>query len=141
MSDLDRRAAPPGRLPGNLATNPRLDRWLAFDAAGHVTVTPGKVELGQGILTALAQIVAEELDVALARVRLQAAATPDSPNEGVTSGSLSVQDCGMALRHVAAASRAIHLQVAAQRSGVPVEALRVEDGAFLAPDGRAGPAV
>lgn len=136
MSDLDRRAAPPGKLPGSLAANPRLDRWLAFDAAGHVTVTPGKVELGQGILTALAQIVAEELDVAMRRIRLQAASTPDSPNEGVTSGSLSVQDSGMALRHAAAAARAIHLQVAAQRSGVAVESLRVEDGAFLGPDGR-----
>ena len=137
MSDLDRRAAPPGKLPGSLMANPRLDRWLAFDAAGHVTVTPGKVELGQGILTALAQIVADELDVALPRVRLQAASTPGSPNEGVTSGSLSVQDSGMALRHAAAAARAIHLEVAAQRSGVPLDALRVEDGAFLAPDGRA----
>jgi CO/xanthine dehydrogenase Mo-binding subunit len=135
-SDLDRRAAPPGKLPGSLAANPRLDRWLAFDAAGHVTVTPGKVELGQGILTALAQIVAEELDVALPRIRLCAAATPDSPNEGVTSGSLSVQDSGMALRHAAAAARAIHLQVVAQRSGVALDTLRVEDGAFLAPDGR-----
>ncbi len=135
-SDLDRRAAPPGKLPGSLVNNPRLDRWLAFDAAGHVTVTPGKVELGQGILTALAQIVADELDVAMTRVRVRAASTPGSPNEGVTSGSLSVQDCGMALRHAAAAARAIHLQVAAQRSGVPVEALRVEDGAFLPPDGR-----
>lgn len=136
MSDLDRRAAPPGKLPGSLAANPRLDRWLGFDAAGQVTVTPGKVELGQGILTALAQIAAEELDVGLARIRVTAASTPDSPNEGVTSGSLSVQDSGMALRHAAAAARAIHLEVAAQRSGVPVEALRVEDGAFLAPDGR-----
>jgi CO/xanthine dehydrogenase Mo-binding subunit len=136
MSDLDRRAAPPGRLPGSLTATPRLDRWLAFGREGHVTVTPGKVELGQGILTALAQIVADELDVAMARVRVTAASTPGSPNEGVTSGSLSVQDCGMALRHAAAAARAIHLQVAAQRSGVPVEALRVEDGAFLAPDGR-----
>jgi len=136
MSDLERRAAPPGKLPGSLAANPRLDRWLAFDAAGHVTVTPGKVELGQGILTALAQIVAEELDVALPRIRIEAAATPDSPNEGVTSGSLSVQDSGMALRHAAAAARAIHLGVAAQRSGVPVEALSVADGAFLGPDGR-----
>ncbi|MEO3470687.1 molybdopterin cofactor-binding domain-containing protein [Roseomonas sp. CAU 1739] len=135
-SDLDRRAAPPGKLPGSLAANPRLDRWLAFDAAGRVIVTPGKVELGQGILTALAQIVADELDVALARVALRAAATPDSPNEGVTSGSLSVQDSGMALRHAAAAARAIHLQVAAQRSGVALDALRVDDGAFLAPDGR-----
>ncbi|CAH0234355.1 xanthine dehydrogenase family protein molybdopterin-binding subunit [Roseomonas sp. CECT 9278] len=136
MSDLDRRAAPPGKLPGSLAATPRLDRWLAFAREGHVTVTPGKVELGQGILTALAQIVAEELDVALPRVRVSAASTPGSPNEGVTSGSLSVQDSGMALRHAAAAARAIHLEVAAQRSGVPVEALRVEDGAFLAPDGR-----
>jgi CO/xanthine dehydrogenase Mo-binding subunit len=136
MSDLDRRAAPPGKLPGSLVANPRLDRWLAFDAAGHVTVTPGKVELGQGILTALAQIVADELDVALARVRVRAASTPGSPNEGVTSGSLSVQDSGMALRHAAAAARAIHLQVAAQRSGVPVDALRIEDGTFRAPDGR-----
>lgn len=136
MSDLDRRAAPPGKLPGSLAANPRLDRWLAFDAAGHVTVTPGKVELGQGILTALAQIVAEELDVAMPRIRMQAAATPDSPNEGVTSGSLSVQDSGMALRHAAAAARAIHLQVAAQRNGVAVESLQVEDGTFLAPGGR-----
>lgn len=135
-SDLDRRAAPPGKLPGSLVNNPRLDRWLAFDAAGHVTVTPGKVELGQGILTALAQIVADELDVAMSRVRVRAASTPGSPNEGVTSGSLSVQDSGMALRHAAAVARAIHLQVAAQRSGVPVDALRVEDGAFLAPDGR-----
>lgn len=136
MSDLDRRSAPPGTLPGSLANNPRLDRWLAFDAAGQVTVTSGKVELGQGILTALAQIVAEELDVSLPRIRLQAAATPDSPDEGVTSGSLSVQASGMALRHAAAAARAIHLQVAAQRSGVPLDALRIEDGAFLAPDGR-----
>ncbi|WP_198375796.1 xanthine dehydrogenase family protein molybdopterin-binding subunit [Neoroseomonas rubea] len=124
------------RLPGSLHVNRRLDRWLAFDAAGHVTVTPGKVELGQGILTALAQIVADELDVALARVVVRAATTPDSPNEAVTSGSLSVQESGMALRHAAASARAIHLQVAAQRSGVAVEALRVEDGAFLAPDGR-----
>ncbi len=136
MSDLDRRSAPPGTLPGSLASNPRLDRWLAFDAAGQVTVAPGKVELGQGILTALAQIVAEELDVGLPRIRLHAAATPDSPDEGVTSGSLSVQASGMALRHAAAAARAIHLQVAAQRSGVPLDALRVEDGAFLASDGR-----
>lgn len=135
-SDLDRRGAGPTRLPGSLNAEPRLDRWLAFDAAGRVRVTPGKVELGQGILTALAQIVADELDVALERIEVRAAATPDSPNEGVTSGSLSVQDSGMALRHASAAARAIHLQVAAQRSGVAVEALRVEDGAFLAPDGR-----
>src|SRR5262249_10230801 len=114
------------------------DRWLRLHAEGLVTITPGKVELGQGILTALAQIAAEELDVALGRVRVQAAATPASPNEAVTSGSLSVQESGMALRHACAEARAIHLSVAAQRSGVALEALRVEDGVFLGPDGAIG---
>ena len=53
------------RLPGSLHVNRRLDRWLAFDPGGTVTISPGKVELGQGILTALAQIAADELDVPL----------------------------------------------------------------------------
>jgi CO/xanthine dehydrogenase Mo-binding subunit len=126
------------RLPGSLHLNRRLDRWIRIAAEGRVTITPGKVELGQGILTALAQIAAEELDVALARIAVQAAATPDSPNEAVTSGSLSVQESGMALRHACAEARAIHLSVAAQRSGVALEAIRVEDGSFLGPDGPIG---
>ena len=58
-------AAPePKKLPGSLETNRSLDQWLSINADGTVTVRPGKVEIGQGILTALAQIVAEELDVA-----------------------------------------------------------------------------
>ncbi|GAA0591898.1 molybdopterin-dependent oxidoreductase [Craurococcus roseus] len=101
-----------------------------------MTVTPGKVELGQGILTALAQIAADELDVALGRIELRPAATPDSPDEAVTSGSLSVQVSGGALRHACADARRIFVGVCAQRSGVPPEAIRVEDGRFLAPDGR-----
>ncbi|WP_188898838.1 xanthine dehydrogenase family protein molybdopterin-binding subunit [Caldovatus sediminis] len=126
------------RLPGSLHTNRRLSQWITFHADGRVTIRPGKVELGQGILTALAQIAADELDVSLGRIRVQPAATPDSPNEGVTSGSLSVQDCGTALRHACANARAIHLSVAAQKTGVPLEALRVEDGAFLGPAGPVG---
>ena len=125
-------------LPISLGRNPRLSRWLTFSAAGRVTLMPGKVELGQGILTALRQIAAEELDVAPARVDLRPAATPDSPDEGITSGSLSVQESGMALRHACAEARAIHLSVAAQRSGVPLDALRVEDGAFVGPAGPVG---
>lgn len=124
------------RLPGSLHVNRRLDRWLAVDAAGFVTITPGKVELGQGILTALAQISADELDVALARVRVRPASTPDSPDEAVTSGSLSVQECSMALRHACADARRIVASVVAQRSGVPVEDIAVRDGDFVAPDGR-----
>ena len=120
-------------FPGNLRANPRLSQWLGFSLDGIVEVSPGKVEIGQGILTALAQIVADELDVELARVRLVPATTARSPNEGVTSGSLSVQDCGVALRYVCAEARAIFLAAAAERLGVPEGALAVEDGTITGP--------
>ena len=109
------------RLPGSLHLNRRLSQWLSFHADGRVTITPGKVELGQGILTTLSQIAADELDVAFGRITARPAATPDSPDEAVTSGSLSTQDSGGALRHACAAARAIFTQVVAQRTGVPVE--------------------
>ena len=125
-------------LPASLAANPRLSQWLGFTADGAVVIRPGKVEIGQGILTALTQIAADELDVALARIRVETVATPTSPDEGVTSGSLSVQNSGVALRHVCAEARAIFLGVAAQGSGVPVEALRIEDGDFVGPEGAIG---
>ena len=67
-------------LPINLAANPRLSRWLRFDAAGVVEVSPGKIEIGQGIVTALAQIAADELDVGLERVRMRPVSTAASPN-------------------------------------------------------------
>src|ERR1041385_6262944 len=89
-------------LPFSLAANPRLSSWIKFSADGQVTVSPGKVEIGQGIVTALAQIAADELDVAIGRVRMVRATTAASPNEGVTSGSLSVQQSGRAVRHVCA---------------------------------------
>lgn len=123
------------RLPGSLHANRRLAQWLEFRADGRVLLKPGKVEIGQGILTALSQIAAEELDVALGRIALAQTTTGESPNEGVTSGSLSIQDGGSAIRHACAAARAIHLQVVAQRTGVPLEHIAVEDGRFLGPDG------
>ena len=124
-------------LPGSLRAAPRLSNWLRFSPDGTVTVTPGKVEIGQGILTALAQIAADELDVPLDRVRVAAASTPGSPNEGVTSGSLSIQESGTAIRQACAEARAIHLRLAAARAGVEPEAIRVEGGVFVAPDGTA----
>ncbi|MDW8315717.1 MAG: molybdopterin cofactor-binding domain-containing protein [Rhodovarius sp.] len=123
------------RLPGSLHLHRRLSQWLELRADGTVLVKPGKVELGQGILTALTQIVAEELDVDPSRIVLLPATTGESPDEAVTSGSLSVQECGMALRYAAAAARGICLMVVAQASGVPVEAIRIADGRFLGPDG------
>jgi hypothetical protein len=120
-------------FPGNLKANPRLSQWLGVRPDGSVTVTPGKVEIGQGILTALAQIAADELDVDLARIRLLPATTGLSPNEGVTSGSLSVQDCGVAVRFVCAEVRHLFLEAAAERLGVPVGQLGVEDGTVTGP--------
>src|SRR5208283_3904204 len=90
MSDAAARAP----LPGSLRANRRLSQWLKIRREGYVEVFSGKVEIGQGILTALAQIVAEELDVALRQVRMMPASTAWSPDESVTSGSLSVQDSG-----------------------------------------------
>ena len=52
-------------LPALLAANPRLDQWVGFPASGRVTVSTGRVEIGQGVLTAMLQIAAEELEVAL----------------------------------------------------------------------------
>ena len=62
-------------LPTNLGANPRLSRWLRFDAQGFVEVSPGKIEIGQGIVTALAQIAADELDIDISRVRINGSAS------------------------------------------------------------------
>jgi CO/xanthine dehydrogenase Mo-binding subunit len=116
------------KLPGSLETNRSLDQWLTINADGTVTVRPGKVEIGQGILTALVQIVAEELDIAVERIRLVAAATTLSPNEGITSGSRSIQESGIALRFAAAEARELLIARAAAKLGASVEQLSVRDG-------------
>src|SRR4030081_4040499 len=103
------------KLPVSLAANPVLSSWVRFSPEGHVRVSPGKVEIGQGIVTALAQIAADELDVDLSRVQMIRASTAASPNEGVTSGSLSIQQSGRALRHACAEVRQIFLQLASER--------------------------
>lgn len=123
----------PPKLPVSLAANPKLSSWLKFSSSGQVTVSPGKVEIGQGIVTALAQIAADELDIDLSRVQMIRASTAVSPNEGVTSGSLSIQQSGRALRHACAEVRQIFLQLASERLGVGVDALGVEDGTISGP--------
>src|SRR5580704_266882 len=132
-------ASPEARaaLPPSLAANPRLGDWLRVLPRGVVEVRSGKVELGQGVLTALAQVAAEELDLDVGRVRMVAAVTGISPNEGYTSGSMSIQYSGAALRVACAEARAIYLGVAASRWNVPADVLTVRDGAIAAPDGRA----
>src|SRR5712671_7743953 len=121
------------KLPVSLAANPVLSSWVRFSPEGHVRVSPGKVEIGQGIVTALAQIAADELDVDIGRVQMVRASTAASPNEGVTSGSLSVQQSGRAVRHACAEVRQIFLAAAADRLGVGIDALAVSDGEISGP--------
>lgn len=115
-------------LPKSLQDTPQLGSWISFASPGKVQVRTGKVELGQGILVALAQIVAEELEVALERVEVLPADTLLSPNEGFTAGSQSVEVSGAALRLVAAQSRQALLRVAATRTGHRPEEISCHDG-------------
>ena len=93
-------------VPAHIQDNPRLGTWVTV-AGGVVEVHVGKVELGQGILTALAQIAADALALPLSGIRMVAAHTTDGPDEGLTAGSLSVLQAGPALRHVGAVVRAL----------------------------------
>jgi nicotinate dehydrogenase subunit B len=120
-------------LPPSLAANPKLSSWINFDSEGQVIVSPGKVEIGQGIVTALAQIAADELDVEFARVRMVRTSTAGSPNEGVTSGSLSVQHSGRAIRFACAEIRKLFLDAAAERLGVAPDVLSIHDGTIAGP--------
>jgi CO/xanthine dehydrogenase Mo-binding subunit len=93
-----------------LADARRLTQRVHFERDGTVTIATGKVELGQGITTALAQIAAEELGVDLQKIRILPPSTEYSPDEGVTSGSLSIQDGGKGLRKACAELRALLAQ-------------------------------
>src|SRR5438132_11892263 len=118
-------------VPPLLAANPRLDRWVGFPAPGRVTVSTGRVEIGQGVLTAMLQIAAEELDVVPERILLQTGDTDLTPNEGYTAGSQSIQFGGVALRSACAEVRALFLDHAAGSFGYSRPDLAVRDGTII----------
>ncbi|HET7071492.1 MAG TPA: molybdopterin cofactor-binding domain-containing protein [Nocardioides sp.] len=91
-------------VPAHVEANPRLGTWISV-ADGTVEVHVGKVELGQGILTALHQIAADALGLPPERVRIRTARTDSGPDQGLTAGSMSVQESTPALRYVGAAVR------------------------------------
>lgn len=123
----------PPPLPKSLQSNPRLGQWLRIRPDGEVHVCVGKVEIGQGIATALLQMAAEALEVDPARIRMVPPSTAYSPDEGVTSGSLSIQDCGRSIRHVCAEVRELFRQEAAARFGTQADALTLDDGTIIGP--------
>ena len=109
-----------------------VDSFLAIDAGGVVTLYSGKVDLGTGVATALPQMVADELDVPLNRVKLVEGDTALTPDQGPTWGSLSIQIGGMQLRNAAATAKAALLEEAAKRLGVKQDELKVVDGVVSA---------
>ncbi|WP_170134910.1 xanthine dehydrogenase family protein molybdopterin-binding subunit [Acuticoccus kandeliae] len=118
------------KRPSPLDGAPLIRDWIGF-SSGRVEVYSGRVELGQGNLTALAQIAAEELDVDLAFVNITGADTTRTPNEGVTAGSLSIAIGGMALRKAASAARHVLLAEAARLLQSAPDGLTIENGVVL----------
>ena len=130
-------SAQSGVGPGLDADPTQLDSWLAIAQDGTVTVFAGKVDLGTGVETALAQIVAEELDVPFSKIHMIGLDTTKAINQGTTAGSRSIERGGPQLRQAAAAARQELLKLAAARlSSTPGE-LVVKDGIVsVAGDGK-----
>ncbi|WP_353717326.1 molybdopterin cofactor-binding domain-containing protein [Dyadobacter sp. 676] len=123
-------------LPGsdNAASHPvagngkTIDSWLQFDSEGLLTVITGKMELGQGIRTALMQMAAEELDLPMEYVRIVIADTAQTQDERYTAGSGSIEGSGNSIRQAAAEARRYLLKLAADRFDTSVEKLTVANG-------------
>lgn len=105
-----------------------LDTWLAFDTNGLVTAFFGKMDMGQGVDTAIAQVVAEELDLDVGRVNVVMGDTHRTPNQGGASGSSGCRQGANALRNAAAEARRVFLERASQTLGAPVDSLRIANG-------------
>jgi CO/xanthine dehydrogenase Mo-binding subunit len=119
-----------GFVKGSLDKNPHLGQWLAFDVPEQVTLRVGKVDIGQGISTALAQIAAEELDVDLSRIVNNDINTAQNPDEGVTSGSFSIEHSGAAVRMACATIRAMAVAQFCQAHQVDAATVKIVDGCF-----------
>src|SRR5512134_1867249 len=109
-------------------TAQRLDDWIAIETDGTITAFSGKVELGTGVRTALAQIVAEELDVTLERVHMVMGDTALTPDEGYTAGSMTISSSGTSLRQAAAEARRAMLEMASERLDARLDELSVREG-------------
>ena len=106
----------------------QLDSWLVIGSDGIITVFTSKVDLGTGVLTALSQVMAEELDVSFGRIHMITGDTSQTIDQSQTSGSRTLHKAGPQLRQAAAAGKHELLRLAAVRLDVPAEKLSVSDG-------------
>jgi len=109
-----------------------LDSWVAIRPDGKVTAFFGKMDMGQSLDIAIAQIVAEELDVAVDKVDVVMGDTALTCNQGGASGSTGIQTGARPLRSASAEARQLLVQSASQKLGLPVGQLRVDDGVVSA---------
>lgn len=129
-------AAEETKLPGDLKNNPMLGAWFRIEADGKATLLIGKVELGQGAVTAVKQVAADELGVNWDQLEVISGDTAQSPNEGTTAGSQTMPNCATAVRQAAAEIREILYGLAATKLGQPADSMKVEDGTITAADGQ-----
>jgi isoquinoline 1-oxidoreductase len=120
-------AQEPGRLPSRPGYPADFNAYLRIGADGRTTCFVGKVELGQGSMTALAQLLAEELDVSFESVDMVMGDTQLCPWDMGTFGSLSIRQFGPVLRGAAAEARAVLLQMAAEKLKLPADRLVVSN--------------
>jgi CO/xanthine dehydrogenase Mo-binding subunit len=121
-------------LPLSIINNRRMAKWVAFQPDRTVRLAVGKVEIGQGVLIALTQIAAEELDIALDRFTIVSGDTRDAPDEGTTSSSQSMEMSGRSVRLVTAELRARIVERLARRLNCSPADITVDDGSFLLDD-------
>ena len=115
-----------GMSEGPQATS--LDSWIAVAQDGTVTVFTSKVDLGTGVVTALSQIVAEELDVPFHQIHMETGDTSNTIDQAATVGSRTIERGGPQLRQAAAAARQELLKLASASLEAPVKDLNVSDG-------------
>jgi CO/xanthine dehydrogenase Mo-binding subunit len=114
----------------------QLDTWIAIAPDGRVTAFFGKMDMGQGVDVAVAQFVADELDVAFEKVGVIMGDTALTVNQGGASGSTGVQEGAPQLRNAAAEARRVLVEAAARQWNVAPETLTVDDGVIAAKDGK-----
>ena len=105
-----------------------VDSWLTISPDNRVTIYVGKVDLGTGARTALLQMAAEELDVSFGRIEMVMGDTATTPDQWLTAANLTIFQGGGELRRASATARRALVERAAQRLGVPADALIVDDG-------------
>ena len=123
------------QVPAAVRDEPRIEGWIALREDGAVVLRSGKVELGQGLRTALAQIAAAQLGTDVARIEVAPTATGAAPDQAHTSGSFSIEHAGVAIAMAAVALRRVLFERAAIRLGGDATGLRLDGDAVVSEDG------